>query len=72
MLKQACFLCKIVGAIAIVGALNWGLVGVAGFNLVDHFLGAGSLASRIVYDVIGLSGVALLISFFTVCPMCKK
>ena len=27
MLKQACVFCKIVGAIAIIGALNWGLIG---------------------------------------------
>ena len=72
MLKQACMLCKIVGAVAIVGALNWGLVGVANFNLIEHFLGAGSVATHIVYSVIGLSGIALLSSFFMVCPMCKK
>lgn len=72
MLKQACRLCQVVGAIAIIGALNWGLVGVANFNLVDTLLGAGSMAARAVYIVVGLSGVALLASFFTVCPMCKK
>ena len=72
MLKQACLFCKIVGAIAIIGALNWGLVGVANFNLIDQVLGAGSVASRIVYSVIGLSGLALLASFFMVCPICKK
>lgn len=72
MLKQACLLCKVVGAVAIIGALNWGLIGVAGVNVVDHFLGAGSTAARVVYSVIGLSGIALLVSFFTVCPYCKK
>lgn len=72
MLKQACMLCKVVGAIAIIGALNWGLMGVMGVNLIEHFLGAGTMATRVVYSVIGLSGIALLTSFFTVCPMCKK
>lgn len=72
MLKQACMCCKIVGAVAIVGALNWGLVGVANFNLVEHLFGVGSVATHIVYTVIGLSGIALLTSFFMVCPMCKK
>lgn len=72
MLKQACMFCKIVGAIAIIGALNWGLIGVADINLIDHLFGAGSMAARIVYIVIGLSGVALLTSFFMVCPVCKK
>ncbi len=72
MLKQACGFCKIVGAIAIIGALNWGLVGVANFNLVDHLFGAGSITSRIIYDLVGLSGIALLASYFMVCPSCKK
>lgn len=72
MLMQACTFCKVVGAIAIIGALNWGLIGVANFNLVDHLLGAGSIASRIVYSVVGLSGLALLASYFMVCPLCKK
>lgn len=72
MLKQACWVCKIVGAVAIVGALNWGLMGIANVNLIEHLFGVGTMATHVVYSVIGLSGVALLISFFTVCPMCKK
>lgn len=72
MLKQACVFCKVVGAVAIIGALNWGLVGVADFNLVDYILGAGSVASRVVYSLVGLSGLALLTSYFTDCPYCKK
>ncbi len=72
MLMQACTLCKVVGAIAIIGALNWGLIGVANYNLIDHLLGAGSIASRLVYSVVGLSGLALLTTYFMVCPFCKK
>ena len=72
MLKQACVFCKIVGAIAIIGALNWGLVGLVHFNLVDYLFGAGSVAARITYCVVGLSGLALLASYFMVCPYCKK
>jgi hypothetical protein len=72
MLKQSCFLCKIVGAIAIVGALNWGLVGVFDYNLVETVLGAGTTLTRIVYGLVGLSGLMLLASYFIVCPACKK
>ena len=72
MLKQACLFCKIVGAVAIIGALNWGLIGLANINLVDHFLGVGSTAARVVYIAVGLSGVALLSSYFMTCPLCKK
>jgi uncharacterized membrane protein YuzA (DUF378 family) len=70
MLKQACMLCKIVGIIVIIGALNWGLVGVANFNLVDYLFGVGSVLSHIIYTVVGLSGLALLSSFFITCPGC--
>lgn len=72
MLKQACALCKIVGAIAIIGALNWGLVGVANVNLVERVFGVGSTITRIVYILVGLSGLALLASYFVICPACKK
>ena len=72
MLKQSCFFCKIVGAIAIVGALNWGLVGVFGINLVENLLGVGSTLTRVVYGLVGLSGLMLLASYFIVCPACKK
>lgn len=72
MLMKACVFCKIVGAIAIIGALNWGLVGVAQFNLVDFIFGAGSVAARVIYTVVGLSGVALLVSYFKTCPQCKQ
>ncbi|MBI4115147.1 MAG: DUF378 domain-containing protein [Candidatus Omnitrophica bacterium] len=72
MLKQACLLCKIVGAIAIIGALNWGLIAAINLNLVEQVLGAGTTATRVVYGLVGLSGIALLVSYFTVCPACKK
>lgn len=71
-MNHACGFCKLIGIIAIIGALNWGLVGVAGFNLVDYLLGAGSVAARIIYIVVGLSGLAMLASFFKSCPSCKK
>ena len=71
MLKQACGLCKIVGAIAILGALNLGIAGITGNNVAAQILGTGG-ALRAFYILVGLSGVGLLVSFFTVCPMCKK
>ncbi len=71
MLKQSCTVCKIVGALAIVGALNWGSIGLTGTNFVDQIVGNASIA-RIIYIVVGLSGLALLASYFVVCPCCKK
>lgn len=51
---------KIAYLLVIIGALNWGLVGVFNFNLVAMIFGAGSLLSRIVYSLVGLSGVYLI------------
>lgn len=44
--------------LSIVGCLNWGLVGIFGFDLVAWlFGGSGSLFSRLVYTVVGLAGL---------------
>jgi uncharacterized protein len=41
----------------IVGGLNWGLVGLFGFDLVAAIFGDGSALSRIVYILVGLSAL---------------
>ena len=41
----------------IVGGLNWGLVGLFGFDLVAAIFGEMSLLSRIVYSLVGLSAL---------------
>ena len=43
--------------LTIIGALNWGLVGFFGFNLVSFIFGDMSILARIVYALVGLSGV---------------
>ena len=43
--------------LVIVGALNWGLIGLFQFDLVAALLGGqASLFSRIVYSLVGLAG----------------
>lgn len=42
--------------LAIIGALNWGLVGLFGLNLVSTLLTSGSVLERVVYIFIGLGG----------------
>jgi len=44
----------------IVGGLNWGLVGLADFNLVAAIFGDDSALSRIVYILVGLSALWFL------------
>lgn len=43
--------------LVIVGALNWGLVGIANFDLVAAIFGAGSVLARLVYILVALSGI---------------
>ncbi len=43
--------------ITIIGAINWGLIGLLDFNLVDAIFGTGSLLSRIIYTLVGICGI---------------
>ena len=43
--------------IVIIGAINWGLIGLFQFNLVSFLFGNMSVLSRIIYDLVGLSGL---------------
>lgn len=45
--------------IAIIGAINWGLIGFFNFNLVSWLFGSMSWVSRIVYAIVGLCGLYL-------------
>lgn len=49
--------------ITIIGAVNWGLIGIFKFNLVTFIFGDMSWMSRIIYILVGLSGL-YLITFF--------
>ncbi len=46
-------------ALVIIGGLNWGLVGVADFNLVSALVGTGMVAS-IIYMVVGLAALYMI------------
>ena len=55
--------------LVIVGALNWGLVGLFNFDLVATlFGGQDAPLSRIVYALVGLAGVALIATSPAVLP----
>lgn len=47
--------------LVIVGALNWGLVGLFNFDLVAAIFGDMSVLSRVVYSLVGLSAVLIAI-----------
>lgn len=50
--------------IAIIGAVNWGLIGLFRFDLVAFLFGDMSWLSRIVYVLVGISGLYLVSFFF--------
>ena len=47
----------IVLVLVIIGAVNWGLVGFFGLDLVAFLFGSMSILSRILYAVIGICGL---------------
>lgn len=40
----------------IIGAINWGLIGIFDFNLVEAIFGDDMLA-RIIYSIVGITGL---------------
>ena len=69
--KSCCGVCKIVGLLVAIGAINWGLVGIFRMDLVEKLLGAMTPAARAVYGLIGVAGVLKVLSIFKCCP-CQK
>jgi hypothetical protein len=51
--------------LAVIGAVNWGLVGLFDFNLVSALFGPMSTLSRIVYVIVGLAGLYLVFAAAT-------
>ncbi len=50
--------------LVIIGAINWGLVGLFNIDLVALLFGEMSLISRIVYGLVGLSAILSIITSY--------
>jgi len=50
----------IAAVLVIIGALNWGLIGLFGFDSVAFIFGELSVFSRVVYSLVGLSGLWMI------------
>ena len=48
---------KIALLLVIIGAINWLLIGLFSFNLVEAIFGADSIIPRIIYSLVGLTGL---------------
>ena len=52
----------IAAVLVILGAINWGLVGLFDFDVVEFLLGA-ILIDRLIYILIGIAGVFQIVSW---------
>ena len=43
--------------LVVIGAVNWGLIGLFGLDLVATIFGSMSIVSRIIYILVGISGL---------------
>ena len=48
---------KILLVITIVGAINWGLIGILDFDLVAMIFGTGTFFTKLVYTLVGICGL---------------
>lgn len=53
----------------LIGGLNWGLISLTDTDFVAMIFGAGTLLTRIVYGLVGLSA---LYKLYSCCCGCKK
>ncbi len=47
----------LVGWVLAIAAINWGLVGLVNINLVETVFGSTGIITKVVYILIGLTGV---------------
>ncbi len=48
---------KVCLVFTIIGAIVWGLIGLFDFNLVAYIFGEGSMLARIIYTIVGITGL---------------
>jgi uncharacterized membrane protein YuzA (DUF378 family) len=58
--------------LAIIGALNWLLVGLFRFNLISTIFGDMSALTRIIYVLVGLGGIYLIASASSFLPRASE
>ena len=56
---------KVALIFTIIGAINWGLIGLFDFNLVSAIFGDATALSRIIYTIVGISGLINIGLLFT-------
>ena len=55
---------KISLILTIIGAINWGLIGLFNFNLVDSLFGVDSFLSMLIYILVVIAGLINIMLLF--------
>jgi len=55
---------KIALVLTIIGALNWGLIGLLDFNLVTMLTGDVDMITNIIYILVGIAGIINIMLLF--------
>lgn len=48
---------KILLVITIIGAINWGLIGIMNFDLVASIFGSATFFTKMIYTIVGICGI---------------
>ena len=56
---------KICLVVTIIGAVNWGFIGLLDINLVESIFGVDSTIARVIYSLVGLTGLINIGILFT-------
>ena len=50
--------------LTIIGALNWGMIGLFNFDLVSSIFGSMTIVTRTIYTLVGIAGLINIMLFF--------
>ena len=64
-------LCWFAFLLLIIGGLNWGIIGLFNFNLVNAIFGKVPAIERAVYALVGLSAILVVVEIVGWCPLCR-
>jgi uncharacterized membrane protein YuzA (DUF378 family) len=53
----------IVFVLLVIGGLNWGLVGLANFNLVEKIFAGAPVIAKIIYIIVGLAAIYAIVFY---------
>ncbi|OGK20867.1 hypothetical protein A2866_04875 [Candidatus Roizmanbacteria bacterium RIFCSPHIGHO2_01_FULL_39_8] len=71
-MKNAKLIHIVTYSLVIVGAVNWGLVGLLNFNLVNTLLGSWPTVEKLVYILVGASAVYDFATHMKYCKYCGE